>query len=105
MHAETVMRCASVVQGIVVSDAQHDIRCDAHVQQLQPGQRLLVRSARAMEGAVFQVRAEAGRMHQLGPQPQHSTHSRHSNPQQPTQHTALMPAGATTGAHQLQPAP
>lgn len=43
------------LQDIVLTDGQHNITCDAAVQQLQPGQRVLVRSAYAQEAAVFQV--------------------------------------------------
>lgn len=45
----------SAVQEIVISDGHRDITSDLHVQQLQPGQRVLVRTAQAQDGAVFQV--------------------------------------------------
>jgi hypothetical protein len=38
-----------------VSDGHRNLTNDAHVQQLQPGQRVLVRAAQEQEGAVFQV--------------------------------------------------
>jgi hypothetical protein len=38
-----------------VSDGHRNLTSDAHVQQLQPGQRVLVRAAQEQEGAVFQV--------------------------------------------------
>jgi hypothetical protein len=44
-----------VLQDVLLSDGQQDITCDAHVQQLQPGQRVLVRSAQPSEAVVFQV--------------------------------------------------
>jgi hypothetical protein len=43
------------VQEIVISDGHRDITSDTLVQQLQPGQRVLVRAAHATDGAVFQV--------------------------------------------------
>jgi hypothetical protein len=43
------------VQEFAISDGQRDIASDAHVQRLQPGQRVLVRAAQAKDGAVFQV--------------------------------------------------
>lgn len=46
---------AVTLQEVTLSDGQQDITSDAHVQQLVPGQRVLVRSAQAQEGAVFQV--------------------------------------------------
>jgi hypothetical protein len=42
-------------QDIVISDGQRDITCNEHVQQIVPGQRVLVRSAQVHEGTVFQV--------------------------------------------------
>ena len=43
----------------MITDGQHDITCDADVQQLQPAQRLLARAAEAQEVAVFQVQQMA----------------------------------------------
>lgn len=44
------------VQGLVISDGHMDLSSDDQVQQLQAGQRLLVRPAHADDAAVFKVR-------------------------------------------------
>lgn len=42
-------------QDCIISDGQNDICSDEQLQQLQPGQRLLVRPKQSKEMAVFKV--------------------------------------------------